>query len=187
MTSIRMQAVRRLAATLAAALLGNAALAHDGGHDDAPAEVAGGAGAPRLEAHSDLFELVGVVEHGAMILYLDRHADNEPVTNASIEVESGTQKGVASANADGSYTFAYRMPATPGPASFTFTVMAGKDADLLAGDLVVPGAAAEHAHGAWLDRVRATWIAAALAVFAAALAAGQAWRRRRVRKQGISK
>ena len=67
---------------------------HD--HGDAPAAAAGSA-SPRVSAHSDVFKLVGVVDKGQMTIYLDRYATNEPVTDAKIEVETGSVKGVAAA------------------------------------------------------------------------------------------
>ena len=75
---------------------------HD--HGDAPAAAAGTA-SPRFTSHSDLFELVGIVEGGELKIYLDRYATNEPVTDAKIEVEVGSIKAVAAAQADGSYSF----------------------------------------------------------------------------------
>ena len=62
---------------------------HD--HGDA-APVATGTGSPRVSSHSDLFELVGIVDAGAMTIYLDRHATNEPVTGAKVEVEAGRRQ-----------------------------------------------------------------------------------------------
>ncbi len=177
MTPIRRHTLSRLAASAALLLVAHAALAHEG-HDDAPKAAPGVTGAPRLAAHSDLFELVAVAEHGAMKLYLDRYASNEPVTDAKIEVESGNERGMATPNPDGSYTFAAKMLATPKSGSFTFTVIAGKDSDLLAGDLVVPDAAAEHAHDSWFSRTKLLWGGGVAAMIVAALAAGVLLRRR---------
>lgn len=174
---------KHLAVSAAILLLAQAAAAHDGGHDDEPKTAPGVAGAPRLAVHSDLFELVAVVEHGAMTLYLDRYASNEPVTGAKIEVESGKERGIATPNADGSYTFASKMLATPKSGSFTFTVIAGKDSDLLAGDLVVAGAQAAHAHDGWLSRARVLWGAGIAALLTAVVAAALMLRRRH-RKTG---
>ena len=116
----------------------------DEDHDAKPAAVATG-GAPRLVTHSDLFELVGIVENGAMTVYLDRSADNSPVTDAKIEVEVGSEKGVATANANGTYRFSAKAFAQPSELPITFTISAGNDTDLLAGDLAV---ADEHTEGA---------------------------------------
>lgn len=75
----------------------------DAGHDhgDAPA-VAAGTALPRVTSHSDLFELVGVVDRGEMTIFLDRYATNEPVKDATIDIEIGNIKGVATVQADGS-------------------------------------------------------------------------------------
>lgn len=177
MTHIRLNTLSRLAALAALLLTTHAVLAHEG-HDDGPKAAPSAAGAPRLAVHSDLFELVAVAEHGAMTLYLDRYASNEPVTNAKIEVESGKERGMATPNPDGSYTFAAKMLATPKSGSFTFTVIAGKDSDLLAGDLVVSDAEAEHAHGSWFSRAKLLWGAGIAALISAGLAAALVLRRR---------
>ena len=116
----------------------------DEDHGAAPATVAIG-GAPRIVTHSDLFELVGIVENGAITLYLDRFADNSPVTDAKIEVEVGAEKGVATVNSNGTYRFPAKAFAEPSEMPVTFTVSAGNDSDLLAGDLVV---ADEHTESA---------------------------------------
>jgi hypothetical protein len=65
---------------------------HDHG-DEAPA--ASGTASPRVTSHSDLFELVGIVDAGVMTVYLDRYASNEPVVGAKVEVEAGAAKGMA--------------------------------------------------------------------------------------------
>ena len=85
---------------------------HD--HGDAAPAAATGAGSPRVASHSDLFELVGIVDKGEMTLYLDRHASNEPVMGAKIEVEAGAAKGIASAQADGTYRFKHAVLSQPG-------------------------------------------------------------------------
>ena len=113
----------------------------DEDHGTAPTTVAVG-GAPRLVTHSELFELVGIVENGAMTLYLDRYADNTPVVDAKIEVEAGSEKGFATSNSNGTYRFTAKAFAKPSEMPVTFTISAGSDTDLLAGDLVV---ADEHA------------------------------------------
>ncbi|PWF48883.1 hypothetical protein [Massilia glaciei] len=170
-----------LACTLV--LAAGPALAHDGeDHSEKPVAPAATGGAPRIEAHSELFELVGRVEHGVMTIHLDRYADNTPVTNARIEIESGKTSGVAVPNKDGTYSFKSPLFDKPAPLSLTFTVSAGGDDDLLAGDLV-PAAGEEHDH----PQAAATWagftplrIAGALALaLLAALGAGLALRARR--------
>jgi len=119
---------------------------HD--HGDSPAAATAGSALPRVTSLSDLFELVGVVDKGEMTIFLDRYATNEPVTDAKIEVEIGTVKGLAAAQADGSYRFKNDLLAKPGELAVSFTVLAGKDADLLAGDLKIGSPMDDHAHDA---------------------------------------
>ncbi len=114
------------------------ARAHEG-HDHGPAvpEIRVEA-APRATAESEEFELVAVLEGGRLQLYLDRHASNEPVAGAGIEVESGAFKGLAQALAPGLYTLPGEAFAKPGKYPLTIGVQAGESADLLAATLEVP-------------------------------------------------
>ncbi len=117
---------------------------HD--HGDEAAAAATGSASPRITAHSDLFELMGMVEGNGLKIYLDRYATNEPVTDAKIEVETGSVKGIAALLADGTYSFKNDVFAKPGDLAISFTVIAGKDADLLAGDLKIAIPVDDHAH-----------------------------------------
>lgn len=118
----------------AALLAGPGGPGHE--HDEAKAAPAGLA-APRFESHSELFELVGVLENGKVTLYLDRYRDNVPVTDAKLEVEGGAFKGEATAEAGGTYTLPGDRFASPGRHALTFTVTAGGEIDLLNGVLEV--------------------------------------------------
>lgn len=110
---------------------GIAAYAHDGhDHGDTPAPVTGDI-APRFEARSELFELVGVLRGTELVLYLDRAADNAPVPQAAIEIESGAFKGQAQAASDGTFRLAADALAQPGQHALTITVESGTEADLL--------------------------------------------------------
>lgn len=172
--------IKQFGLTLAAGLALGSVAAHDG-HDDAPPLSVAANSAPRIDAHSDLFELVGIVEHGVMTLYLDRYADNTPVKNAGIEIDSGKEKGMAVAAADGTYTFKSALFNKPVAGSFTFTVTAGSDSDLLGGDLVLPQVATAQREPAF-PTSKQVWIGAALAALALALSAIAALRRRSRRK-----
>ena len=152
------------------------------GHDHGEAPTAAtGTAAPRLTSHSDLFELVGMVEGNEMKIYLDRFTTNEPVTDAKIEVEIGNIKGIAAEQADGSYIFKNDVFTNPGDLSVSFTVIAGKDADLLAGDLKIDGPIDDHAHDEngkpWLR-----WAAYASGALLLAAIVFVAMRRRRRRR-----
>lgn len=155
------------------------ALADDGHNHDAAPAAAEGQASPRVQAHSDLFELVGVVEKGQMTVYLDRYATNEPVANAKIEYESGANKGVAAPQPDGTYVVKFDALSKPGELPFSFSISAGSDADLLAGELHIED---PHAQEAEASRPWARWAAygaAALATAAAALFARRKFARRR--------
>lgn len=140
---------------------------HD--HGDA-APVATGTGSPRVSSHSDLFELVGIVDAGAMTIYLDRHATNEPVTGAKVEVEAGAAKGIATPQADGTYRFEHAVLKEATTLAVSFTVVAGAQSDLLAGDLTLTDTHAghddDHAARPWLRW--AAYAAGALALLAVA-------------------
>lgn len=141
---------RAVAAIIVIASMAFATTAFAGeGHDHGDAApVATGAGSPRVSSHSDLFELVGIVDAGAMTIYLDRYATNEPVTGAKVEVEvgaaGGVAKGVATPQADGTYRFEHAVFKEAATLSVSFTVVAGSESDLLAGDLTLPDPRAAH-------------------------------------------
>ena len=161
----------RLAA-LAMGLCASLSFAGEGhDHGDAAPAAAGNA-SPRIEAHSDLFELVGVVDKGQMTIYLDRYASNEPVPGAKIEYEAGAAKGVAQPQPDGTYLLKLDALAKPGQLAFSFTVSAGADTDLLAADLDMKDT---HDHADTPARPWWRWLAyaaaAAMALLLAALAA----------------
>lgn len=123
----------------------------NGEHLDAPASSVGGPMMPRLEANSDLFELVAELKDGQLRIYVDRYASNEPVADASVEVESGSFKGLAAYQAvEGHYLLAapefLKVLGTPDEHSLVFTILAGDDADLLNGVLDMRGAGAGSAH-----------------------------------------
>jgi len=151
-------------------------------HGDA-APTATGAASPRISSSSDLFELVGVVGGSEMVIYLDRFATNTPVTDAKIEVEIGTAKGMAEPQPDGSYHFDHPALTQPGSQPMSFTVTAGAETDLLAGDLVVGTAAHDDKPTA-----RPWWHWAALAgVVALVLGALAAWARQTNQKKSAGR
>lgn len=171
-----------IALALASVLLAAAFAARAGGDHDhgAEASAAGGAASPRVEAHSDLFELVGIVDKGQMTVYLDRFATNEPVVGAKIEFESGAEKGVATPQPDGTYLVKFDALSKPGQIPLSFTVTAGSDSDLLAGDLELkdPHAHDDEAAGKpWLR-----WLGFAAAALAALALTAVALRTRAARR-----
>jgi hypothetical protein len=148
-----------------------------GGHG-APSPALPATLAPRVEAHSESFELVGALEGEGLTLYLDRFATNEPVTNAAIEIESGSFKATAQSSGNGTYTAPAAALTKPGQYPLVFTIRAADETDLLDGTLAVPSPQSEathpHSYGEWL-----VWIVGALVALA-----GIAWllRRRMARR-----
>ena len=132
------------------------ALAHAGGdssdghsHGEAAKPEMTAGIAPRTSAQSDEFELVAVLAEGKLTLYLDRYADNAPVPDAEVEIESGAFKAVAVQIAPGVYSAPGQAFAQAGRHPLTISVQAGDAADLLTAtlDLAAPSAGIEHAHG----------------------------------------
>ncbi|WP_354449318.1 hypothetical protein [Ottowia thiooxydans] len=150
---------------IATALFLPALVLADEGHDHGSAAPAAmGPSLPRFAAVSDLFELVGVLEGKRITLWLDRAADNEPVTNARIELDIAGEKFKAEPHED-TYEVVLTAEPTPGVLPVTAIVAAGSDNDLLAGELDLH----EQAHaepvspaGAWARY--ASWVGGALAL-----------------------
>jgi hypothetical protein len=130
-------------------LLGTPAFAgpgHDHDHDRS-ASASAAAASPRFAAQSDLFEIVGIARNQTLTLYLDRYASNEPVAGAKIEYELNGRAGVAASTPEGTYTLALDEIKTPAELALTFTITAGNEVDLLAGNLSLPDPHAGHDHG----------------------------------------
>lgn len=150
-----------------------------------PTVVAATEQALRVEAASELFELVGVLDGDKLVIHLDRFASNEPVTGAKITVEGGPLKATAAAERDGIYTAQAAGLAAPGTHALVFTVQAGEASDLLTGDLVVASPAAEAVHSEGIDWRSLARPALAAVVLVLILGAGLiAWRRRRATQAG---
>lgn len=126
----------------------------DGEHLDAPgANATAGDTAPRFDASSEAFELVGRLSGGELSLMINRYETGEPVLQAKVEVESGSLKAAATFHADlGDYAVAdqafLNALSQPGEHPIVVTVLAGQEADLLDGTLLVSEAdlAGDHGH-----------------------------------------
>lgn len=118
---------------------------HD--HGDEASAAASGPALPRFEAHSDLFEAVGVFDGHGLSVFIDRYADNEPVLKATVELESGGATARGQFHEDsGDYRFEVNAFGKAGSHPVTLTVTAGDDIDILAANLVIPEAHDDHVH-----------------------------------------
>lgn len=120
--------------------------------------------APRAEAQTDLFELVAIPQNRLLTVYVDYFANNQPVNDAKVEIESGNWKAVASATGSGTYRVAAPQFATPGNYPLVFTITAGEVADLIETTLVVEESSQVTALGNLPLRSDWWWISASLAV-----------------------
>ena len=182
-------------------LAGPGAHGPNGEHLDSPATIHAASALPRVEAKSEAFELVAELRPGELVIVVDRYETNEPVLGAKLEVESGSLKAAAAFRAEqGDYAVTdaalLQALAAPGEHGLVFTLVAGKDSDLLDGTLIgsagsVVNATAkddhghahggdEHGHDHELERT--AWIGAGVA--ALGLISGIAWWRQRRRDAG---
>ena len=145
-------------ASLALALMSASAVADAGAHGPGgehlhEATPATAAARPRVEAKSELFELVGYLHDAELSVMINRFETNEPVLDANVEVASGKLKAVAKFHADhGDYAVDdgafLKVLAAPGEHPLLFTVIAGKASDVLEGTLKVDARQAQaHSHG----------------------------------------
>jgi hypothetical protein len=168
-----------------AALLGlsNLAWAHGGeDHGDTPMAV-NGAGLPRVEAHSDLFELVGQLGAQGLTLLIDRYESNVPVLGAKVTVESGGIEAAATFQAEhGDYAVRderlLALLRQGDEHALVFTITAGNDSDLLDGTLRRPVMVAPVEHATGLPWVQ---VLGGLALLAVLMAAAYVYLQRRAR------
>ncbi len=147
---------RRLAGALC--LFAGAAFASPGAHGpngehlDGPAAAAATSGLPRVEAHSEQFEVVGRLGTSDLVLYVSRYETNEAVLGAKLDVEFGALKAAAVFQAEpGSYRVADKKLIDAlhqaGNHALVFTLTTSADSDLLDGTLAV-AAHEDHGHAA---------------------------------------
>lgn len=146
-----------LAALCAAGLVGAGPGAHgpNGEHLDGPAPVlSAGPTVPRAEAKSESFELVARVEHDTLAILVDRYETNEPVLDATVEVESGAVKAKAQFRREqGDYAVVdaalLKLLAAPGSHPLVFTIATPKDSDLLESAMPVAAPVAPGGGRSW--------------------------------------
>ncbi len=163
------------AALLAATFLATPPTWASEGHDHGDAAGAPtGQALPRFTAESETFELVGVLSGKQLTLYLDRFADNSPVRDAQIELEIGGAKYKAEKQGDDEYEVVLPEELKAGVLPITASVTAGKDSDLLAGELDIHDEAHsdEAAHTPSWTRY-AAWAVAGIVVLAVVVWGGR--------------
>ncbi len=114
----------------------------DHSHDEKP--VVETSGNPRVEATSEIFEIVGIptgAGDGKLVLHLNDFWSNAPVPKAMIEVTAGDVTTKATER-QGLYELDAPWVKIPGRYDLTFAVTAGEASDLLIGSLTIPAAPA---------------------------------------------
>lgn len=176
----------------------HSALAHEGHDHGAPSSSVVAVAAPRTEAASALFELVAVSRNGELTIYLDRFATGEPVTDATITVETPQGSVDARPATDGTYRLPAAWSGVPGRYDLIFTVSKDGAADVLTAALEVPAAgtatgvrAVPASRSTGAEQLRDHWarldfgLAGALLAAFVAGAAGGLWLARRRRAPAL--
>ena len=133
------------------------ALAHEGHDHGGPAAVPASAQAfsPKFVAASEDFEIVGVLSHDALTLYLDDTRSNQPIDGATLEIAAEGFTGKAERAAPGTYRLALKSPLPVGSHALTLSIDAQQGSDLLTAKLDVAKPSAAAAVGA--PSTRFTW------------------------------
>lgn len=158
---MRRSALLRLAAlavawfTISLLLVGTGVVHAGPGHDHGPAaSSAASAPSPRAVANSEHYQFVGIVEGEVLVIYLDRFADNVPVTSAALEVTIGDQQLKTELQRNGTYEAASKLLKQPGEHALLVSIVDGQTTDLLVGALTIPkpaaaGASSSFDHSVW--------------------------------------
>ncbi len=114
--------------------------AHEG-HDHGPQTAAlPESTAPRLALQSEAHQLVAILKDGDLTIFLDRTADNAPVTDAKISIAIGDATFEAKPRADGIYILEGVPFGKAGEYEIVATISATSGDDLLIGSLAIPEA-----------------------------------------------
>jgi hypothetical protein len=139
--------------------------------------------APRASAQTEDFEFLMVLQGRQLIIYLDRFADNQPVIDAKLELESGGLKAIAKQSSPGVYVLDLTKGwlEKSGKYAFSISVEAGDLGDVMTASLEIPELTEshedEHDHSSgfstWWKWLLATGVLLILATLAFAM-----WRRK---------
>jgi RND family efflux transporter MFP subunit len=117
----------------------SAPFAHEGHDDDATSSALASSTYPRVAAHSELYELVGIVRGERLSIYINHFATNESVSGAKIRVAIADAEPVdAEPTENGIYTISFPRLARTGSVEIVFSVTATSGDDLLVGALTLP-------------------------------------------------
>ena len=143
--------------------------AHEGeDHTSSQAGIEATGISPRSEAASENFELVAVARRERLTIYLDRLRSNDPVTGATVTVETPVGSVDAVAEHDGTYTLAAPWSALPGRHDLFFSVACAGSTEVLTAALHMPPTVGTDAEGStptstgsrffsgWKDRMART-------------------------------
>lgn len=127
------------------------ALAHEGHNHDEPKASTTDTASPRVVATSENYQFVGIAEGEVLVIYLDGAADNEPVTNAELEVSLNGDTFKAELLKNGTYEVTAPVLKRSGEIEVLVTVGGAAPADLLVGSLRVGarGRENESSSGIW--------------------------------------
>ena len=149
---VRSHRLTLLALLFFAVFLPGATSAHEG-HDHGPAAAtSAGAPSPRVTASSEQFQFVGIVEGQVLVIYLDRFADNVPVTSATLDVTIDGEALSAEVQKNGTYEITSPRLKAEGSHEVLVSITDGATTDLLVGSLTIPDANAGSAgfgHSIW--------------------------------------
>jgi len=126
-----------LAVTLA---LISPAFAHEGHDHGSPIVEVPTTNQPRATAVSEDYEIVAVLKGDALIIYVDRFADNSPVTQARLAVTIGSSDLEPELMPDGVFKLRANELLLPGKHELVFSIQEASKSDLLITSLEVPGA-----------------------------------------------
>ncbi len=124
--------------------------AHEG-HDHGAVPSATRPAAPRVVATSERYQFVGIAEGEALVIYLDRAADNAPVTTATLEVMIDGTPHRAELQKSGTYEVVTPHLKKPGVYEVLASITEGSKSDLLVGSITIPAGdnAAGTLHTIW--------------------------------------
>lgn len=112
--------------------------AHEGHDHGAPPPPVSASIAPRFDASSEVFELVGVFRDGKLTLHLDRFLGNSQVLDAEIDVETPVGPQKAKPLGGGSFQIEATFASKPGSYDLIATITWSGEIDVLTASLVIP-------------------------------------------------